>query len=139
MRRVRKICRISAFALLVVGVTAAASFGQLQKQPELLRRLWPFGRQQQPVPLLAKQPLEPAPQPVKAAKRERRLIAPFVATKIDINLCTLEQLQNLPGVGPALGAHIMAGRPYRDFEDLERDGVPLNVVQGLRSKVTFRQ
>jgi hypothetical protein len=31
----------------------------------------------------------------------------------------------------------MAGRPYRNFEDLERDGVPLNVVSGLRGKISF--
>jgi DNA uptake protein ComE-like DNA-binding protein len=61
--------------------------------------------------------------------RQRR---PVAANKIDINNCTLEQLQNLPGVGPAMGGHIMAGRPYRNFEDLARNGVPLNTIERLR-------
>jgi DNA uptake protein ComE-like DNA-binding protein len=57
--------------------------------------------------------------------------------KVDLNSCTLEQLQNLPGVGPALGAHILAGRPYRDFDDLVRDGVPLSTVDQLRTRILF--
>lgn len=60
-----------------------------------------------------------------------------VSTKIDINHCSLEDLQTLPGVGAAMGGHIMAGRPYRDFDDLSRDGVPLNVVDQIRPLVRF--
>jgi DNA uptake protein ComE-like DNA-binding protein len=59
------------------------------------------------------------------------------ANKIDVNSCTLEELQNLPGVGAAMGAHIMAGRPYRDFDDLSRDGVPLSTVDQIRAQVSF--
>jgi len=59
------------------------------------------------------------------------------STKIDINHCSLEDLQNLPSVGAAMGGHIMAGRPYRDFDDLSRDGVPLNVIDQIRSLVRF--
>ena len=58
------------------------------------------------------------------------------SNKIDLNNCTLEQLQNLPGVGAAMGAHIMAGRPYHDFDDLARDGVPLNTIEQIRGLVT---
>jgi DNA uptake protein ComE-like DNA-binding protein len=57
--------------------------------------------------------------------------------KIDVNSCSLEDLQNLPGVGAALGAHIMAGRPYRSFDDLSRDGIPMSTVDQLRSLVSF--
>jgi hypothetical protein len=59
------------------------------------------------------------------------------STKVDINHCSLEDLQRLPGVGAAMGGHIMAGRPYRDFDDLSRDGVPLNFVDQIRSLVRF--
>ena len=55
--------------------------------------------------------------------------------KVDLNTCTLEQLQNLPGVGAAMGAHIMAGRPYRSFDDLARDGVPLSTIDQIRPLV----
>jgi competence protein ComEA len=57
--------------------------------------------------------------------------------KLDLNSCTLEQLQNLPGVGPAMGGHIMAGRPYRTFEDLARDGVPLNIIEQIKPLVVL--
>ncbi|MEX0676374.1 MAG: helix-hairpin-helix domain-containing protein [Pirellulales bacterium] len=127
MNSLRKTCLVGGAALLLGAATSATTFAQLREQPELLRRLWPFGREQQPVPL--------ASQPAKVAKRP--LIAPFVPRKIDINSCMLQQLQDLPGVGPGMAAHIMAGRPYRDFQDLERDGVPLNVVGGLRGVITF--
>ncbi len=130
MRSLPKTCLIGGIALLLVSATATVSFAQLREQPELLRRLWPFGRQQQPVPL--------APESTDAADDGKRpLVAPFVVRKIDINTCTLAQLQNLPGVDAAMGAHLFAGRPYRDYQDLQRDGVPLNVVQGLRNKITF--
>jgi DNA uptake protein ComE-like DNA-binding protein len=129
MSSLRRICLIGGSALLLSTVMAAVSFAQLRQQPELLRRLWPFGRVQRPAPQLA--------EPVKPAKAKQRLIAPFVASKIDINTCSLAELQDLPGVNAAMGAHIMAGRPYRNFEDLERDGVPLNVVSGLRGKISF--
>lgn len=66
--------------------------------------------------------------------RQRR---PRPANKIDINNCTLEQLQNLPGVGAAMGGHIMAGRPYRNFDDLARNGVPLNTIERLRPLITM--
>ncbi|HTM55163.1 MAG TPA: helix-hairpin-helix domain-containing protein [Pirellulales bacterium] len=66
--------------------------------------------------------------------RQRR---PSPVNKIDINNCTLEQLQNLPGVGAAMGGHIMAGRPYRNFEDLARNGVPLNTIERLRPLITM--
>jgi competence protein ComEA len=77
------------------------------------------------------------PVSTETTEPERPLVAPFVPGKININTCTLAEIQALPGVSPAMGAHILAGRPYRNFQDLERDGVPLNVVARLRGVVTF--
>ncbi|MHB8418338.1 MAG: ComEA family DNA-binding protein [Myxococcales bacterium] len=37
---------------------------------------------------------------------------------IDINGASVEDLQALPGIGPALAARLAAGRPYRSIEDL---------------------
>lgn len=130
MRLLRKVLLIGSVALLVAAAASSLAYAQLREQPELLRRLWPFGRQpQRPVAQLA--------EPAIIANRPQPLVAPFVARKIDINACTLSELQDLPGVGPSLGARIMAGRPYRSFEDLERIDVPLNVVARLRGVVTF--
>lgn len=130
MRSLRQSCRVAALAVLVTATVTTASFAQLREQPELLRRLWPFGRQQRPVPLLPA-----ASEP--AAEEERPLIAEFVPRKIDINSATLSELQRLPGVNPSMGTRMFVGRPYRNFADLERDGIPLNVVQGLRGRIIF--
>jgi competence protein ComEA len=70
----------------------------------------------------------------KATARPRPVPA---ANKLDLNSCTLEQLQNLPGVGPAMGGHIMAGRPYRTFDDLARNGVPLNTIERIKPLVVL--
>ena len=85
---------------------------------------------------------KPAPQPPKTPQPPLATMmlqppansagtpAPY-ATKININQCTLEQLQSLPGVGAAMGGHIMAGRPYRTIGDLARMGVPLDTIQKI--------
>jgi competence protein ComEA len=130
MSSLGKNCLIAGAALLLIAATANVGLAQLQPQPELLKRLWPF----------FKQPVRPVAQlsePVKIAKRSQPLVAPFVPRKIDINSCSLLQLQDLPGVNASMGAHLMAGRPYRTFDDLERDGVPLNVIARLRGVIVF--
>jgi len=131
--RFKKTLLMVALVLVASGLAAPVCFGQLQKPPELLLRLWPFFRSTRPVPLLP----EPEVQPTEEGEKKRPLIAPFIPRKVDINNATLSDLQNLPGVGPSMGAHIMAGRPYSNFDDLLRDGVPQNVVQGLKDKITF--
>lgn len=133
MNGLQKSCLIGGLALVLGGTSASVGFAQLHEQSTLLRMLWPFGRQQNPVPL--------APQGAAESKAEpegdRPLVAPFVPRKIDINTCTLAQLQSLPGVTASQAARIFAGRPYRNYADLERDGIPLTVVQGLRGNISF--
>jgi hypothetical protein len=123
--------RIGGIALVLVAAATATGFAQLREQPELLRRLWPFGQEHRPCCLLP--PSAQAPQ----EKPERPLVAPYVPSKININTCSLAELQNLPGVNPSMGARILAGRPYRNFDDLERIDVPLNVIAQLRGVITF--
>ena len=123
------------FWLGLVGLLlpVASAWGQVRSEPDMLRRMWPLGRTWHPVPQWTDADILAA-----ARRRNRPLIAPPLAPrKIDINNCRLEDLQNLPGVDAAMGGHIMAGRPYRDFDDLSRDGVPLNVVERLRGQITF--
>jgi competence protein ComEA len=62
--------------------------------------------------------------------------APY-ATKINLNRASLEQIQSLPGVGPGLGAHILAGRPYRTLADLARDGVPFPTLEKIAPLITL--
>jgi hypothetical protein len=64
------------------------------------------------------------------------LPAPY-ATKLDLNRATLAQIQALPSVGPGMGAHILAGRPYRTIGDLARNGVPFNTIEKIAPLITL--
>jgi hypothetical protein len=39
---------------------------------------------------------------------------------VNVNTGTQSELETIPGIGPALGNQIIAGRPYQKVEDLER-------------------
>ena len=50
-----------------------------------------------------------------------------VSTKLDINLASLEALQNIPGVGNVLAKRIVDSRPYKSADDLRH-------VKGIGAK-----
>lgn len=39
---------------------------------------------------------------------------------VNVNTATQDELETIPGVGPAISRQIIAGRPYERVEDLER-------------------
>jgi hypothetical protein len=51
--------------------------------------------------------------------------------KIDLNRATLEQLQELPGIGEAYSKKIMAGRPYKSVKDLSKIGIPAATIKKI--------
>jgi DNA uptake protein ComE-like DNA-binding protein len=121
--------------MTVLLATSAVAFpgvcqAQLRQQPSLLVQLWPLFRSSRPVVLL---PHESRP----VTELQRPLVAPFVPRKLDINSASFEEIQNLPGITSSMAARIFAGRPYRNRDDLLRDGIPLNVVQSLTSQIEF--
>lgn len=66
----------------------------------------------------------PATAPTPLNPRAAPATAPTATTpaasgkRVDINTAPQPQLEGLPGVGPARGAAIIAGRPYTDLIDL---------------------
>ena len=58
------------------------------------------------------------------------------SAKIDINTATAEQLDALPGVGPATAEKIIAGRPYTAKNDLVRRSiVSQSTYDGMKDQI----
>lgn len=56
--------------------------------------------------------------------------------KLSINKASAQGLEGLPGVGPALAGRIVAGRPYRSVDDLDRvKGIGKKTLEKLRPLV----
>lgn len=59
------------------------------------------------------------------------------SAKVDVNTAGIEELESLPGVGPQTAKAIVAGRPFRSIDDLERvPGIGAARLEELRDRVT---
>jgi competence protein ComEA len=120
--------------------------------PATLERLRPFVYAQptslsddaeDPPPLVAA-PAEPKViAPTKAAPAKKPAVSKKVESltdRVDVNRATAEELQRLPGVGPALSGRVIAAReqkPFRAVEDLRRvHGIGPKTLERLRPHVT---
>jgi competence protein ComEA len=55
---------------------------------------------------------------------------------MNINTATIEELETLPGIGPAKARLIVANRPYQSVDDLAKlQGIGQNLTANLRSFV----
>ena len=57
--------------------------------------------------------------------------------KVDLNSASEQQLESLPGVGPATAKKIVAGRPYSSASDLSKAGVSASTIKKITPLVTF--
>jgi DNA uptake protein ComE-like DNA-binding protein len=65
---------------------------------------------------------------------------PAAGELLDINSATSEELDKLPGVGPARAKAIIAHRPYNGKDDLvNRKIIPSNVYAQIKDKIIARQ
>ena len=56
--------------------------------------------------------------------------------KVDMNMASAKELEELPGVGPATAKKIIAGRPYTAVADLSKAGVPAKTITEITPLVT---
>ena len=56
--------------------------------------------------------------------------------RVHLNIASLKELEELPGVGEATAKKIVAGRPYKSVDDLERAGISENQLAKIRPLVT---
>jgi competence protein ComEA len=66
--------------------------------------------------------------------------APTQGGLVDINSASAEELDKLPGVGPARAKAIIANRPYNGKDDLaQRKIIPPNVYAQIKDKIIAKQ
>ena len=128
-------CKHSAILVAVIFVASSAIADAVEPPSKgmPIQKVWP----RRSSGAAAAAPLIGAPPLLLRAPSEKRAVpAPFAA-KLDINTATLEQLQNLPGVGLVWAPKLLAGRPYKSLGDLARDGIPFNTIDRIAPLITL--
>ena len=59
----------------------------------------------------------------------------LIGIAVDVNRASADELASLPGIGPAIAARVIAGRPYASVDELERvKGIGPKTLAKLRSR-----
>ena len=90
------------------------------------------------LPVVAQTP-SPSKSPAAAPSAAAKATQP-AGQLVDINSASAEELDKLPGAGPARARAIIANRPYGGKDDLNnRKIIPPNVYNQIKDKIIARQ
>ena len=91
-----------------------------------------------PAPTPPARPATPATTPAPAPAAVPSRTAAAAGPRIDVNSATEQQLDALPGIGPARAKAIVAGRPYADLADLVTKKVlSQSVLDGAKDRIAL--
>jgi competence protein ComEA len=59
-------------------------------------------------------------------------------TRVDVNSADVKTLETLPGIGPTIADRIVAGRPYKNAEELSKvKGLSKSKVEAFQDQITY--
>jgi Helix-hairpin-helix motif len=74
--------------------------------------------------------------PVSGTTQPKMAAIPGGLPKLDLNTAPLEQLQKLPGLNEATAKQIIAGRPFKSVDELQKVGLSKPTIDKLAPMVT---
>ena len=126
-------------AVLLTGL-AGAALAQTAA-PGTTRPITPPAAAVRPTAPVATPPSAPtaaAPTPATAPRPAATAAAATAGKRIDVNSASEQELDTLPGIGPAIAGNIIQGRPWEDLNDLvKKKAVPQGVLERNKDRLAL--
>jgi hypothetical protein len=74
--------------------------------------------------------------PISGMAQPKLPSVPGTLPKLDLNTASLDQLQKLPGLNEATAKKIIAGRPFKSIDELQRVGLTKPTIDKLAPMLT---